>query len=84
MKIPKICTKSAPLDDDRAGWYVQNSVSLRDIRPDWRFPGGGVTKGEFSDLPAAIDKAISYTKSRIAQAEEHLRTLEAAKAELSA
>lgn len=82
MKLPKVCTKSVSFDRDDAGWYVPNSVSVRDIKPNWRLSGGGVTKEELTDLPCALDKAIYYTRQRIAEAEAHLLKLESAKKEL--
>jgi hypothetical protein len=82
MKIPKICTKSASFDRSDAGWYSPNSVNVRDIRPDWRYAGGGVSEQDLSDLPTAIDRAIAYTKPRIEDATRHLKELEAAKIEV--
>ncbi len=82
IKIPSFCKKSVPEDSEGAGWYVHNSVRLIDIVPDFRLPGGGVTKEELTDLPTAIDKAISLTKQRINGAENHLRKLAQAKAGL--
>lgn len=82
MNIPKICTKSESFDRAGAGWYSPNSVNVNDIRPDWRLPGGGVSRHELSDLPTALDKAIAYTKLRIMDAEAHLKKLERAKLEL--
>lgn len=82
MKIPAMCTKSNSFDRVDAGWYVPNSVILRDIKPDWRLPGGGVIdKYLDQDVNDAFDKAIAYTKQHIIEAESHLRKLEKAKAD---
>ena len=82
MKIPDICMKSASFDREDAGWYVPNSVSVRDIVPEWRLPGGGVVAEYLTNLSTAFDNAITYTKQRIADAEQHLKLLEKAKKEL--
>jgi len=75
MEIPSFCRKSVSLDNSKAGWWVHNSTRLVDLVPDWRMPGGGVCADELTELPEALDKAISLTKQRIADAENHLRKL---------
>lgn len=88
MKLPKevkkIIGKLISFDREDAGWYVPNSVIVRDCVPSWRLPGGGVVKDQLTDLPTAIDKSITHTKSRIADAEAHLKKLLAAKESLNA
>lgn len=80
--MPKICKKSTSFDNNQAGWYVPNSVILRDIRPDWRMSGGGVGKDQLlKNLSDALNLSIVYTKNWIAQANEHLKKLETAKAD---
>lgn len=83
MKLFDICIKEVSFEDRSAGWYVHNSIYFKDIHPHWRGPGGGVTFDELTDLPTALDKAISYTKVHIRKAEKHLKKLEAAKKEFN-
>ncbi len=82
MKIPKICRKSASFDREDAGWHVPNSIIVRDCVPDFRLPGGGVRDEDLTDLSTAFDRAISYTKIRINEAERHLRRLKMSKDDL--
>lgn len=83
MKLPKMCYKTASFDNERAGWYVHNSIWVKDIIPEWRIPGGGVGTQSFSkDLNAAFSEAIIYTNQRIKDAERHLKMLEEAQREL--
>ena len=59
-----------PSEVTKAGWYVPNSVNVRDIVPEWRISGGGVETNDMTDsLSAAFKQAIAYT-------EQHIRTAE--------
>ncbi len=82
-KVAGIVQKEWSFDDDRAGWYVHNSVYYRDIVPSWRLPGGGVSEDNMTrDLKKAFDIAAAYTRIHIAEAEKHLNKLIAARAAL--
>jgi len=84
MLVPSMCRKSTSFDRTDAGWYVHDSVYYRDIVPDWRLAGGGVTKDSLSqDLVSSFDKAILYSKQSIAEIESHIKKLERAKAEIT-
>ncbi|MCP4900793.1 MAG: hypothetical protein GY906_27830 [bacterium] len=71
--------KKASFDRDDAGWYVHNSVSVRDIYPVWRLPGGGVGKRMLhQDLSVAFRQATAYAQQRANDANAHLAKLETA------
>ena len=80
MKLHQMCYKSTSFDREDAGWYVPNSVYVRDIRPEWRLSGGGVLKENLTQsLHEAYDKSIELAKQRIHDAEHHIKLLENAR-----
>ena len=63
----------------KEGWYVQNSVVLRNIVPEYGSTGGGITSSMLCDTKEqAYQRAIKYSKQHIAEAEAHIRKLEKA------
>ena len=80
MDLPKMCRKDANWYNERAGWHVPNSCVLRDIVPEWRTPGGGVSEKYITDdVLVAYDKAIQYSENKEAEVQEHIRRLRKAK-----
>jgi len=82
MKIPSMCYRQDSFDSDTAGWYVHNSIYVKDIYPIFREPGGGVTNESLLDnVEDALDRAIGYAKQSISTAEKHHTKLVKAKNE---
>jgi len=81
MKYPLLYRKSWTFDDKSAGWYTPNSIVLDDIVPEWRLPGGGVSKDQLTSYGLALDQAIAYTENHIDKAMRHLKKLKKAKEE---
>lgn len=82
--MSKLWFKSTSFDNESAGWYANNSIIVKDIVPEWRATGGGVSKSSFvPSLTDAYALAIEYTKQRISDAELHLKRLEKERSELS-
>ena len=59
------------------GWYAINSVSVKDIVPSYRNPGGGVTENDLTpDYEACLCDCISLAEINIREAQRHKRRLE--------
>lgn len=72
MRIPDMCYRKSSFDSDSAGWYVHNSIYVKDIYPIFREPGGGVTSGNLlARAEDTLGRAIEYTESNIATAKRH-------------
>lgn len=80
MKIPDMCYQQDSFDSDSAGWYVHNSIYVKDIYPVFREPGGGVTENALlKNVEDALDRAMTYTEASISTAKKHRNKLVKAK-----
>lgn len=70
---------------DSKKWYAINSVNPRDIRPDFRRPGGGVTESDMVDTETeALEQCIDYLKQRRSCCDQLIKEYESRIAHLRA
>ena len=63
---------SAQRWDPRAGWYVHPDVDPERVFPEWRLPGGGVSRDAMhKKLGAALGECLSLIDARLLRLQRH-------------